>query len=220
MEKSNQVAMINKFLGTDEVGTLLRDIEIISRQDNKTLARWACELNSWKWPEEIPDPERADIPFDEMYRRRALLDLIKSRVGKKLILRKHWEINRLDMSEFEEFWRVHYESKDPQEIEAYHQRRRDQIIERERNRTSLTGHTKEYYKKLHAEKEKELGMKLLGSMGYMKRELLSSVEWVNVFDELETFPDLDTIVDSIKRKGFEIAQTEFDGEEFRVWIFA
>jgi beta-glucosidase/6-phospho-beta-glucosidase/beta-galactosidase len=50
----------------------------------------------------------------------------------------------------------------------------------------------------------------------MKRELFNSIEWVNVFDEKETSEDEQDIIEHYNEI-FDI-ETEFDGEEFRVWL--
>ncbi len=33
------------------------DIAILIQQDMKTLCHWWNELNWWRWPDEMPDPE-------------------------------------------------------------------------------------------------------------------------------------------------------------------
>lgn len=82
---------------------------------------------------------------------------------------------------------------------------------------SLTGHPRGYYKELQEVKERELGMKLFGSVGFMRREIFSSAEWINVFDENERFNSIDEII-KFYGKIFEVVQCENDGNEFRIWL--
>lgn len=135
-----------------------------------------------------------------------------------------WPTEGFDLNEFDGFWRVHHELHD-EEIYAYYerqQRRRQEHIDHT-NKLSLTGHPREYYKDLQKKMEVKTGMKFIGSLGFMKRELLTSSEWVNVFDEKEVHKDEQTIVECCRKlydvvKGFGGVITEFDGEEFRVWL--
>jgi hypothetical protein len=116
-------------------------------------------LNEWKWPPEIPNEEKLAAELKDMPRRMSMLHWIDVHIGGKEILRTHWETEGFDLSEFDEFWRIHFESKDQQEIDAYHDRRRQEYMKHE-EKLSLTGHPRSYYKELHAKKEAETGMKL------------------------------------------------------------
>lgn len=81
--------------------------EVLAKQDDQTLAEWYCELNSWRWPEALPDkedpPEFAHAFNNGQEVRWSVMQHIEQRVGKRFLLRVH---NR-DMSDevFESFWR-------------------------------------------------------------------------------------------------------------------
>lgn len=194
----------------------IQDIEILNHQDNKTLTHWACELNDWKWPAEIPDEENPAIAISNTSRRMELIERITMRVGEKEIMRTHWERQRFDLSEFEEFWHVNYESKNPQEIETYRQKRREKYIDAA-NRLSLTGHSRKYYKRLSDEKNKDIGMNLVGSVGFMRRELFNSVEFVNVYDQSQIFPNMEAAIKYYSEL-FEVVQQEDGEDETRLWL--
>jgi hypothetical protein len=34
---------------------------LVQRRNNKTLARWLNDLNTWRWPKAIPEPESPDV---------------------------------------------------------------------------------------------------------------------------------------------------------------
>ena len=197
------------------------DLEILSKQDARTLAKWACELNSWNWPSELPDEEKPARTTKEMPRRTQLIEWIECKVGKKEVLRMHWELCKFDLDEFERFWHVHHESTDESEIEKYHQERQEKTL-RDYKAISLSGHDREYYKELRRQKEQKLCIKLIGSIGFVRRELLNSVIWVGSFDENETFDSTEQIIEyhqkEYARAGIEIVETEYDGQEFRIWI--
>lgn len=90
------------------------------------------------------------------------------------------------------------------------------------DKLSLTGHDRAYYKALKEKKEAELGIKILGSIGFVKQELFNTAEWVHVFNEKEKYSSIDEIVSTYERDygrvGIKIVQHENDGEEFRIWI--
>lgn len=35
---------------------------MLEKRTSRTLVHWLRELNSWRWPEKIPDPESPDEP--------------------------------------------------------------------------------------------------------------------------------------------------------------
>lgn len=57
---------------------------LVKRRRTPTLARWWHELNCWKWPKEIPDPEDERTP--DHPRRRVVMDAIVREVGVRTIL--------------------------------------------------------------------------------------------------------------------------------------
>jgi hypothetical protein len=104
------------------------DETILAQQDLATLARWYCELNSWEWPEGLPDPEPAE--FAPGGRRGTIMDWIFEAIGHRAISH-HWNVIRSGMfqmteDEFNNFWRGHYEGHAPS-LERHRADQRDQI---------------------------------------------------------------------------------------------
>lgn len=89
-------------------------LKVLEAQDEETLAAWSCELNSWRWPSELPDPEPPEYIPGGL--RSAVMDWIDAKIGNRAVLRYH---NR-DMSDevFESFWRG--ERDDPNSPYARH----------------------------------------------------------------------------------------------------
>lgn len=83
------------------------DITLLEQQTPETLARWACQLNSWEWPAEIPNPE-AEKDWAPGSRRSKLGDWIHKRIGYKAFLRE-WNRTQMNDEEFEDFWRGTFE---------------------------------------------------------------------------------------------------------------
>lgn len=77
--------------------------EALARQDDRTLAEWWCELNRWKWPEGLPDPESPDVYSNAMDVRWSVMQEIAGRVEDRLISRV-WNKDMPD-DVFESFWR-------------------------------------------------------------------------------------------------------------------
>jgi hypothetical protein len=98
----------------------------------------------------------------------------------------------------------------------------DERIKEYTNQVSLTGHPRSYYKELKNKKELELGFSLLGSIGFVKRELFSSCIWVNSFNESDTYDSKEEIFikyrNDYERIGIEIVRVENDGEELMIWL--
>lgn len=64
------------------------DLAVLDAQSPETLARWACVLNTWGWPEELPNcepPPTGKPLLPKMRRRTALIGEITDRVGTKKI---------------------------------------------------------------------------------------------------------------------------------------
>jgi len=96
-----------------------KDLLVLEMQDDNTLAEWCCLLNSWGWPEGLPDPmtkeERIDydlqtVTIEELMSKRdsKIIQWIESKVGKKLISWTHNK-ERMTEEEFDLFWRGNYE---------------------------------------------------------------------------------------------------------------
>ncbi len=84
-----------------------KDNKILLAQDDKTLAEWACMLNRWEWPKEIPNPE---LPKDWISsgRRSQLRNWIEDKVGHKLVSRT-WNKDSMTDEEHEDFWKGCFE---------------------------------------------------------------------------------------------------------------
>jgi hypothetical protein len=81
------------------------DIEILEKQDNPTLAKWWCQLNSWDWPDGLPDKENdTGGKWSPENRRGKIMGWITDLVGMKACNRE-WNIDRMTDEEHEEFWR-------------------------------------------------------------------------------------------------------------------
>lgn len=90
------------------------DIKLMLDQDRETLARWHNALNSWDWPEDLPDPESREETIrylsnkqSNLSRRDGLMQWIENHIGKKYILRL-WNKNMSD-DKFDDFWRGCFE---------------------------------------------------------------------------------------------------------------
>lgn len=59
------------------------DVSILNNQTHSTLAVWHCQLNSWLWPEELPDAEKSEYVKDG--RRSQIMHWIENEIGAKLI---------------------------------------------------------------------------------------------------------------------------------------
>lgn len=78
------------------------DVHILSQQNMETLIQWWHNLNSWRWPKELPD-EESQKKWKNNGRRDVLMEWITDRVGDRAISR----YGNKDMSddEFNDFWR-------------------------------------------------------------------------------------------------------------------
>ena len=76
------------------------DIDVIVRQDTKTLAKWWCELNVYDWPKQLPDLE---FNSNHITGRRAkeIMDYIKGRITEKECLRE-WNSSRTSKEDFKD----------------------------------------------------------------------------------------------------------------------
>lgn len=79
------------------------DLLLLNGNDDATLAKWWCQLNSWEWPDQIPDPEPEEK--ERPNRRGTIMDEICARIGIKACLRE-WNRERMSEEEFEEFWKT------------------------------------------------------------------------------------------------------------------
>ena len=75
------------------------DIKALERQNSKTLAKWWGELNRWRWPEELPNPELEKSPIVND-RRWESMEWIMHRIGMRAVLRE-WN-NGMSDAEFDE----------------------------------------------------------------------------------------------------------------------
>ena len=96
-----------------------KDLSVLEKQDDDTLAEWYCTLNRWGWPEGLPDPmteeERKNydlktISPEEFNAQRCtqIMAWIENRVGKRLTS-WHWNKERMTEEEFDLWWRGNYE---------------------------------------------------------------------------------------------------------------
>jgi len=97
-----------------------RQREVLEKQDAETLCRWHTLINSWQWPEGLPDDPYRGLPPDERARvefhnssplgkTSVFLFWIEDRVSKKKVLH-HWnvaerKVGRMTEAEFEKWWK-------------------------------------------------------------------------------------------------------------------
>jgi hypothetical protein len=80
------------------------DIIALNSQTPAELARGYCTLNSWGWPEWLPDPmSLEDRHKPGLTRSLAAMAWIKKRVGERVVNRE-WNSHMTD-DEHEDFWR-------------------------------------------------------------------------------------------------------------------
>lgn len=82
------------------------DLIILAQQDMATLAEWWCRLNSYEWPQDLPDPEPPHRDPTRC-RRWGLMCWIDKRIGHRVISRQ-WNKDMTD-EEHEDFWRGTFE---------------------------------------------------------------------------------------------------------------
>ena len=80
------------------------DEAVLIQQDSLTLAEWHCQLNQWKWPHELPNPEEPTYIPDG--RRIQIMDWINRIIGMKLCVRV-WNKDSMNDEQFEDFWKGH-----------------------------------------------------------------------------------------------------------------
>jgi hypothetical protein len=90
-----------------------QDFYALNAQSPETLARWYCLLNTWEWPDNLPNPET--VPSGEppltpkMPRRSAVMEWITERIGAKAVS-EEWNCRfgderlRMTVSEHSEWW--------------------------------------------------------------------------------------------------------------------
>ena len=100
------------------------DLKALNAQSDQVLAEWYCLLNSWKWPNELPDPEGKI--HGSSCRRSVIMGWIGARVGGKLCSRV-WNKEMTD-EEHEDFWRAHFEN-DEAAKRRYHERMKKKFAE-------------------------------------------------------------------------------------------
>ena len=69
--------------------------------DGVPLAEWWCQLNSYEWPELLPDPEQPTRGYNP--RRSLIMRWIEDRIGIKECLRA-WNRKWMTDEQFEEWW--------------------------------------------------------------------------------------------------------------------
>ena len=83
------------------------DIDILNKQDDDTLAKWNCLMNSWKWPEDLADePDDENQPksdWGKPSRRSEMMQFIEKRVGGRAISWA-WNKERMTIEEFKDFY--------------------------------------------------------------------------------------------------------------------
>lgn len=100
-EGSSFIALLSSMTPQDEA--------ILAQQSMETLAEWWCQLNSWDWPEELPDPEPRE--YVRGGRRGEIMQWIDDGVGRRVISRT-WNKSMTD-EEHNDFWRGHFEGHKP-----------------------------------------------------------------------------------------------------------
>lgn len=106
------------------------DKKILIAQEDYTLAEWYCELNCWRWPVGLPDPEPV---LPSPCRASHIMDWIFDMVGYKLVSRV-WNKKMTD-EEHEDFWKATME-KDPAARIRYNAYLKRRSEEHERLRSS------------------------------------------------------------------------------------
>lgn len=84
------------------------DMMALYHQPRKVLIQWWLMLNSWKWPDGLPNPEPLIYENIRFTRRGRIMKWISSKVGMKAILREHNK--KMSYFEFKDFWEAHYEA--------------------------------------------------------------------------------------------------------------
>lgn len=81
------------------------DMIALASQEPAELARGWCLLNSWGWPEWLPNPMRLeDRQQPGLNRARVAMLWITKRVGERVISRE-WNRDTMTDDEHEDFWR-------------------------------------------------------------------------------------------------------------------
>jgi phage terminase large subunit-like protein len=81
------------------------DLSVLALQPTETLAEWWCQLNGWKWPDDLPNQEPTEYERDG--RRLQIMRWIENSIGKRKCSRA-WNHSMTD-EEFNDFWRGHFE---------------------------------------------------------------------------------------------------------------
>ena len=79
-----------------------KDLNILNTTKHKTLIKWWEELNTWKWPQDLPGEEKPIYKNVRKTRRGVIMDWIKNKVGLRNILRTHNAY--MTDKEFRDFW--------------------------------------------------------------------------------------------------------------------
>lgn len=87
------------------------EMEFLDKQDTVTLAKWWCKLNSWEWPDGLPNKQASLHTFErgelEKWRGGLIMDYIEMKIGKKRCNRE-WNRESMSDTEHETFWAAHY----------------------------------------------------------------------------------------------------------------
>jgi len=85
----------------------LEDRKIIGVQTIETLFKWYHMLNTWEWPDKLPNEEKPQKKYSIYNRRHQIMKFLQCVVGTYYILR-NWNENMTD-EEFLDFWIGHYD---------------------------------------------------------------------------------------------------------------
>ena len=86
------------------------DVDIVSDQDEQTLAEWYRLLNTWKWPDALPNPPENDGPGNRPYgktRRSYLMEYITARIG-EMAISYWWNRDRMTLEEHQEWFKARF----------------------------------------------------------------------------------------------------------------
>ena len=97
----------------------MTNLDILEGQDTKTLCRWGCDLNHWRWPKDMPGkPKGFDFLVNYAFdtgcpdKHRIIspyITRIKEMVGEREFRFYHWtKYLRKKAADFEVWWQEEY----------------------------------------------------------------------------------------------------------------